>query len=54
MDPFAQQVVSYPSKQVEVGSASVGKAQGYDSNLDVIGLDSGLLVGPEFGMKSAV
>lgn len=54
MDPFTQQIVSYPSEQVEVGSASVGRAQGYDSNLDVISLVSGLLVGPEFGMNSAV
>jgi hypothetical protein len=54
MDPFTQQIVSYPSEQVEVGSASVGRAQGYDSNLDITSLVSGLLVGPEFGMKSAI
>jgi hypothetical protein len=54
MDPFTQQIVSYPSEQVEIGSASIGRAKGYDSNLGIISLDSGLLVGPEFGMKSAV
>lgn len=54
MDPFTQQLVSYPSEQVQVGSASVGRAQRYDSNLDIISLVSGLLVRPEFSMKSAV
>ena len=33
MDPFTQQIVAYPSRNVEVGVASVGRAQEFDANI---------------------
>ena len=33
LDPFIQQIVSYPARSIEVGSASIGRAQAYDANL---------------------
>jgi hypothetical protein len=35
MDPFAQQIVSYPSRSVIIGKASVGRAQSYNPGLDL-------------------
>lgn len=54
MDPFAQQIVSYPTRSVVVNKATVGTAQTYDAGLDLNTLDGGLLQGPEWGMKAAV
>jgi hypothetical protein len=33
MDPFAQQIVSYPSRSIFINSATVGRAQSYDAGL---------------------
>jgi hypothetical protein len=33
MDPFAQQIVSYPSRSIYINSATVGRAQSYDAGL---------------------
>ena len=35
VDPFAQQIVSYPLRSVVVETASVGRAQWYDAGLDL-------------------
>lgn len=35
MDPFAQQIVSYPTRSVVVNKATVGTAQTYDAGLDL-------------------
>lgn len=61
MDPFAQQIVAYPTRKVDVGVASVGRAQSYDTIQGqeglyngMLSLNRGLMTGPEFAMKSAV
>jgi len=54
MDPFAQQIVSYPSRFIYTNSAIVGRAQAYDAGIPLVSLNSGLLTGPEFGMKAAI
>lgn len=54
MDPFAQQILSYPQRTIHVGHASVKRAQVYDEGVDLSTLDSGLLAGPDWGMKAAV
>ncbi|KAG4439799.1 hypothetical protein IFR05_004697, partial [Cadophora sp. M221] len=54
MEPFAQQVVAYRQREVVVGRASVGRALAYDAGLSLDTLGSGLLVGPEWGMKAAI
>jgi len=33
MDPFTQQIVSYPSRSVQAGTASVGRALAYDAGI---------------------
>jgi len=35
MDPFAQQILSYRSRNVNSGSASVWRAQAYDEQVDL-------------------
>jgi len=79
MDPFAQQIVSYPSRFIYTNSATVGRAQAYDAEISLLTrklfliypstlckprnpnqklslniVNTGLLTGPEFGMKAAI
>ncbi|KAE9377208.1 hypothetical protein N431DRAFT_555454 [Stipitochalara longipes BDJ] len=54
VDPFAQQIVSYPLRSVVVETAAVGRAQAYDAKLNLSSLETGLLLGPEFNMKAAI
>lgn len=54
MEPFTQQVVAYKAREVVVGRASVGRALAYDAGLSLDTLGSGLLIGPEWGMKAAI
>jgi hypothetical protein len=35
MDPFAQQIVSYPVRTVDAALAVVGRAQAYDAGLSL-------------------
>ncbi|KAK0102987.1 hypothetical protein ONS96_005600 [Cadophora gregata f. sp. sojae] len=54
MEPFTQQVVAYRQREVVSGTARVGKALAYDAGLSLDTLGSGLLIGPEWGMKAAI
>jgi len=54
MEPFTQQVVAYRQREVVVGRANVGRALAYDAGLSLDTLGSGLLIGPEWGMKAAI
>jgi hypothetical protein len=36
MDPFAQQIVSYPERSIYTNSATVGRAQAYDAGIPLI------------------
>jgi Protein of unknown function (DUF3176) len=54
LDPFIQQIISYPTRKSPGGSttiATVARAQKFDMGLEP---NSGVQAGPDFGMKAAI
>ncbi|MCJ1284554.1 hypothetical protein MMC26_003887 [Xylographa opegraphella] len=54
VDPFIQQVITYPLLPIPTSNATVPRAQMYDAHIYIPNLDSGINIGPEFGMKAAI
>ncbi|MCJ1415856.1 hypothetical protein MMC32_002190 [Xylographa parallela] len=54
VDPFIQQVITYPLLPIPTSSATVPRTQLYDADIFIPNLDSGIHLGPEFGMKAAI
>ncbi|MCJ1386104.1 hypothetical protein MMC17_009229 [Xylographa soralifera] len=54
VDPFIQQIITYPLLPIPTSNATVPRSQLYDADIYAPHLGSGINVGPEFGMKAAI